>query len=121
MFEGVQDICWSPIENVLAVYQGEHANLPARVALMLLPERKELRQKNLFAVVSAKFFWHPQGTYLAVLVRFCTCYDQAFVTVATHNMARYTWTCKVNLCAQNVCVQDLNFMYVGPGVYACMM
>jgi translation initiation factor 3 subunit B len=67
--EGVQDVCWSPADNVLAVYQAEHGNLPARVALLALPERKELRQKNLFAVVSAKLYWHPQGTYLAVHVR----------------------------------------------------
>jgi translation initiation factor 3 subunit B len=67
--EGVQDICWSPKDNILAVYQREHGNLPARVAILMLPERKELRQKNLFAVVSAKLYWHPQGAYLAVHVR----------------------------------------------------
>jgi translation initiation factor 3 subunit B len=66
--EGVQDICWSPQDNSLAVYQMEHGNLPARVAIIALPDRTELRQKNLFAVHSAKLYWHPNGTYLAVHV-----------------------------------------------------
>lgn len=67
--EGVQDACWSPSSNTLAVYQEEHGNLPARVAIIALPERTELRQKNLFAVASAKLYWHPQASYLAVHVR----------------------------------------------------
>lgn len=35
---------------------------------MRLPDRTEVRQKNLFSVSDVKIFWHPQGDYLAVKV-----------------------------------------------------
>ena len=55
----------------MAVYQVETAggNLPARISLMRMPDRVELRQKNLFSVADVQMFWHPQGDYLAVQVR----------------------------------------------------
>ena len=54
----------------MAVYQVETAggNLPARISLMRMPDRVELRQKNLFSVADVQMFWHPQGDYLAVQV-----------------------------------------------------
>lgn len=50
--EAVQDFEWSPTEDILCAYQSEQAggNLPARISLIKLPERTELRQKNLFSV-----------------------------------------------------------------------
>lgn len=50
--EGVQDFEWSPKDDILCAYQSEQAggNLPARISLIKLPERTELRQKNLFSV-----------------------------------------------------------------------
>ena len=55
--EAVQDFEWSPKDNILCAYQSEQAggNLPARISLIKLPERTELRQKNLFSV-SGKCF-----------------------------------------------------------------
>ena len=50
--DGVQQFSWSPAEAVMCAYQSEQAggNLPARVALIKIPEKVELRQKNLFNV-----------------------------------------------------------------------
>ncbi|BDA47339.1 Eukaryotic translation initiation factor 3 subunit B [Coccomyxa sp. Obi] len=68
--EGVQDFAWSPSQPVLCAYQTEQAggNLPARISLISFPEKRELRQKNLFSVSDVRLFWHPQGDYLAVQV-----------------------------------------------------
>lgn len=66
--DGVADFEWSPSEAVLAAYISEQGNLPARITLIKIPERVELRQKNLFNVSDVKIYWHPQGDYLAVKV-----------------------------------------------------
>ncbi|KAK9824494.1 hypothetical protein WJX72_010811 [[Myrmecia] bisecta] len=68
--DGVHDFAWSPAEPILCAYQTEQSggNLPARISLVRMPDRQELRQKNLFSVSDVKMFWHPQGDYLAVRV-----------------------------------------------------
>lgn len=48
--EFVQSFDWSPVDPYLCVYQKESDNLPARITLIKVPERIELRQKNLFSV-----------------------------------------------------------------------
>ena len=53
--EGVEDFEWSPAEPLLAAYTAEESNQPARILLMRLPEREDVRQKNLFSV-SGEFF-----------------------------------------------------------------
>lgn len=45
-----QDFEWSPAEPVLAAYMMEQGNQPARIALLRIPERTELRQKNMLNV-----------------------------------------------------------------------
>lgn len=61
--EGAQDFAWSPAEPILSVYQAESGggNQPARVSLVRIPDRVELRQKNLFSVCDVQMYWHPQG------------------------------------------------------------
>lgn len=66
--EAVQSFEWSPSDPVLCIYQRESGNLPARISLMKIPERTELRQKNLFNVQDVFIHWHPQGDYLAIRV-----------------------------------------------------
>mmetsp|Transcript_31210 Transcript_31210/g.99522 ORF Transcript_31210/g.99522 Transcript_31210/m.99522 type:complete len:709 (+) Transcript_31210:505-2631(+) len=68
--EGVVDFQWSPKDNIMAVYQPELSggNIPARVSLIAIPSRQELRQKNLFSVADVKMYWQDQGAYLAVKV-----------------------------------------------------
>ena len=53
--EGVQDFAWSPAQPILCAYQTEQAggNLPARISLIAFPDKRELRQKNLFSVSGA--------------------------------------------------------------------
>lgn len=66
--EGVVDFEWSPAEPLLAAYTAEQGDLPARIQLVRLPERQDVRQKNLFNVSDVRICWHPQGDYLAVQV-----------------------------------------------------
>lgn len=57
--ENVQDFQWSPKSPVISAYQAEQSsgNLPARVVLLQIPEKIELRQKNLFSVSGEKLFF----------------------------------------------------------------
>ncbi len=66
--EGVQDFAWSPSQPVLCAYQTEQAggNLPARISLISFPEKRELRQKNLFSVSGAPF------PHVSLLQSLCT-------------------------------------------------
>lgn len=48
--DGVQDFLWSPSEAIISAYTAEQGNLPARIVLVKIPERTEIRQKNLFSV-----------------------------------------------------------------------
>ncbi|TXG62302.1 hypothetical protein EZV62_013665 [Acer yangbiense] len=43
-------------------------NQPARVSLVQIPGKEELRQKNLFSVSDCKMYWQSSGDYLAVKV-----------------------------------------------------
>eukprot|EP00164_Ancoracysta_twista_P002855 GFYU01003799.1.p1 GENE.GFYU01003799.1~~GFYU01003799.1.p1 ORF type:complete len:687 (-),score=239.15 GFYU01003799.1:170-2230(-) len=65
---GIQDFCWSPTDNILAYWQPEKGNSPARVSLMEIPSRVEVRTKNLFNVNDCKMFWHNDGDFLCVKV-----------------------------------------------------
>lgn len=64
----IQDFVWSPSQNCLAAWVPEANNVPARVVLLRVPDRKELAQKNLFNVVDCKLHWQPQGDFLCVKV-----------------------------------------------------
>ena len=68
--EGVVDFCWSPADPILSVYQPETGggNQPARVSLISLPSKKEIRSKNLFSVSDVRMFWQQSGDYFAVKV-----------------------------------------------------
>ncbi|KAL4201949.1 hypothetical protein AMTRI_Chr02g218500 [Amborella trichopoda] len=68
--ENVIDFSWSPTDPILALFvpEGGGGNQPARVSLIQIPGREELRQKNLFSVSDCKIFWQSTGEYLAVKV-----------------------------------------------------
>ena len=68
--ENVVDFCWSPKDPLMCVYQSESnsGNQPARVSLVEIPSRREVKSKNLFSVKDVKLHWHPDGTYLATQV-----------------------------------------------------
>ena len=66
--DGVQQFDWSPTDNYIALWVPEHQNQPAKVVLMEMPTRAELRQKNLFNVADLHMHWHDEGHFLCVKV-----------------------------------------------------
>ncbi|XAR54069.1 hypothetical protein NMG60_11029069 [Bertholletia excelsa] len=68
--ENVMDFSWSPTDPILALFVPElgSGNQPARVSLIGIPSKEELRQKNLFNVSDCKMYWQSNGDYLAVKV-----------------------------------------------------
>ena len=66
--DGVRQFLWSPTDNVMSLWVPEHMNQPAKVVLVELPSRVELRQKNLFSVADLRMTWHDQGHFLCVKV-----------------------------------------------------
>ncbi|KAJ6829022.1 eukaryotic translation initiation factor 3 subunit B-like [Iris pallida] len=68
--ESVIDFSWSPTDPLLALFVPElgGGNQPARVSLVQIPGKEELRQKNLFSVSDCKMYWQSNGEYLAVKV-----------------------------------------------------
>ncbi|EFJ13839.1 hypothetical protein SELMODRAFT_446105 [Selaginella moellendorffii] len=68
--DNVIDFSWSPTDSILALFvpEGNGGNQPARVSLVQIPGREELRQKNLFSVSDCKMYWQSNGDYLAVKV-----------------------------------------------------
>ncbi|KAJ4836996.1 Eukaryotic translation initiation factor 3 subunit B [Turnera subulata] len=68
--ENVMDFSWSPTDPIFALFVPElgGGNQPARVSLIQVPGKEELRQKNLFSVSDCKMYWQSNGDYLAVKV-----------------------------------------------------
>jgi len=64
----MRDFSWSPKENIIAYWVAEDKDVPARVVLLELPSRKEVRVKNLFNVADCKMHWQKCGDYLCVKV-----------------------------------------------------
>ncbi|VVD05701.1 unnamed protein product [Leptidea sinapis] len=65
---GIRDFAWSPTDTVLAYWVAEEKDVPARVTLLELPNRTEIRSKNLFSVADCKIHWQKSGDYLCVKV-----------------------------------------------------
>jgi len=65
---GMRDFSWSPSENILSYWVAEEKDVPARVVLLELPSRNEVRVKNLFNVANCKMHWQKSGDYLCVKV-----------------------------------------------------
>ncbi|XP_010568891.1 PREDICTED: eukaryotic translation initiation factor 3 subunit B [Haliaeetus leucocephalus] len=65
---GIRDFSWSPGGNIIAFWVPEDKDIPARVTLMQLPSRQEIRVRNLFNVVDCKLHWQKNGDYLCVKV-----------------------------------------------------
>lgn len=65
---GIRDFSWSPTDNILAYWVAEDNNVPASVTLLQIPERNEIRKKNLFNVADCKIHWQKAGDYLCVKV-----------------------------------------------------
>ena len=63
-----RDFCWSPSENILATWVPEVGDKPARVVLVEIPTRVEIRSQTLFNVTDVKIHWQNQGDLLCVKV-----------------------------------------------------
>ena len=65
---GIRDFNWSPTDNVIAYWVAEDKDVPARVTLLEIPNRNEIRNKNLFNVADCKIHWQKSGDFLCVKV-----------------------------------------------------
>lgn len=65
---GVKNFSWSPSQNILAYWVAENKDVPARVTLLEIPSKTELRAKNLFNVADCRMHWQKSGDYLCVKV-----------------------------------------------------
>ncbi|KFM61475.1 Eukaryotic translation initiation factor 3 subunit B, partial [Stegodyphus mimosarum] len=65
---GIKNFSWSPTDNILAYWVIGEKDVPARVILLEIPSRKELRSKNLFNVADCNMQWPKSGDYLCVKV-----------------------------------------------------
>lgn len=65
---GVRGFSWSPKDNCISYWVPEQGEAPARVTLIGIPRRNEIRVKNLYNVQSIEMAWQDQGKYLAVRV-----------------------------------------------------
>lgn len=65
---GIRNFSWSPSQNILAYWVAEDKDVPARVTLIDVPSRNELRAKNLFSVSDCRMHWQKTGDYLCVKV-----------------------------------------------------
>jgi translation initiation factor 3 subunit B len=65
---GIRDFNWSPTDNVVAYWVAEDKDVPASVTLLEIPNRNEIRKKNLFNVADCKIHWQKSGDYLCVKV-----------------------------------------------------
>merc|ERR1719510_1478725 len=66
--DGLKGFSWSPKDNIIAYWVSEDKDVPARVTLVEIPSRNEVRVKNLFNVADCKMHWQKTGDYLCVKV-----------------------------------------------------
>jgi translation initiation factor 3 subunit B len=64
----ISDFEWSPTNNYISYWVKEDKNVPARVVLMEIPSKTEMRFKNIVNVVDCEMFWQSAGDYLCVKV-----------------------------------------------------
>jgi len=67
-YPGATSASFSPSLPIISFWIPEIDQNPARVVLVEVPTRKEIRSKILFNVANCRFFWHPSGEYLCVQV-----------------------------------------------------
>jgi translation initiation factor 3 subunit B len=65
---GIRGFGWSPSDNIIAYWVAEQTDVPAKVTLMEIPKKREIRTKNLFNVADCKLHWQKSGDFLGVKV-----------------------------------------------------
>jgi len=66
--QNISDFEWSPVNDIVSYCVNEEKTVPARVVLMEMPSKNEIRSKNLVNVVECKMFWQNMGDFLCVRV-----------------------------------------------------
>ena len=64
----VRYFAWSPTANIMAYWTPEVNDSPARVTLIELPSKREIRQKALFSVSTIVLHWQQEGKFLCCKV-----------------------------------------------------
>ena len=57
----LKDFSWSPKQNLIAYWVPEDKDAPARVVILEIPSRKEIRVKNLFNVSDVSTILFPDS------------------------------------------------------------
>lgn len=57
---GIRSFCWSPTDNIIAFWVAEATEVPAKVTLMEIPKKRDIRTKNLFNVADCKIHWQKK-------------------------------------------------------------
>lgn len=66
---GLRGFDWSPKGNMIAYWAPEKHQQPARVVLVEVPSKNEIRRKPLYHVEHCELFWQSEGEYLGIKVR----------------------------------------------------
>jgi len=63
----ISDFQWSPTGNLLAYLVAQRDQVPARVTIVQIPSRKEIRVKNIGVNAdNVRMCWHPDGKYFSI-------------------------------------------------------
>jgi len=66
----ISDFQWSPTSNLLAYSVAQRDQVPARVTIIQIPNRKEIRVKNIGVnAENVRLSWHPDGKYFSITRR----------------------------------------------------
>ena len=61
------DFQWSPSGNLLAYLVAQRDQVPARVTIIQIPSRKEIRVKNIGVNAdNVRMSWHQDGKYFSI-------------------------------------------------------
>ena len=64
----IASFLFSPKSNIIAYWTPEVRSIPAKVTLIEVPSKRELRTTALFSVAHIELFWHSDGKYLCCKV-----------------------------------------------------
>lgn len=65
---GIQEIMWSPSDNILSYWVPEKGDVPARVGLLEIPSQKRLREMHIYSVERIHMHWQNAGDYLCIKI-----------------------------------------------------
>lgn len=64
----LRSFSWSPTDNIIAYWVAESTHVPAKVTLINIPKKREIRTAILFNVANCKIHWQKSGDHLCVKV-----------------------------------------------------